>query len=208
MAADDKSSADNFIVEGFRFSSEADTQKAAMDASKIKLLQSRVKASKPNDIKAVYDKAIENKIFKTPIGWGYLTGLRKKLIESGFNESDLIPIPVDIALSRHSALENLSVKQRIKPDKKGKKADFLKILSLIGNVILIILVILLFVIAATAESDNILNYKSNTVNRYASWEQDLKEREKKVRVAEKRLGITDTSSYYEDTENIDDNQED
>ena len=205
MAADDKSNADNLIVEGFQFTSEADAQKAALDMSKIKLLQSRVKANKPSDIKAVYEKSIENKIFKTPIGWSYLMGLRMQLLECGYSDNDIIPIPVDISFSRHSALENLSVKQRIKPDKSGKKADFIKILSFISNIVLVILVILLFIIAATAENDNIINYKSNVTNRYASWEQDLKEREKKVRIAEKRLGITDTSSYYEDTENIDDN---
>ncbi|WP_207641374.1 hypothetical protein [Butyrivibrio proteoclasticus] len=208
MAADDKSNADNFIVDGFQFMSESDTQKASLDSSKIKLLQSRVKSSKPTDIKAVYEKAIENKIFKTPIGWGYLTGLRRKLLESGYADADLIPIPIDVSFSKHSALDNLSVKQRIKPQKQEKKLDFLKILSIICNIVLVILVILLFVIAATAESDNIINYKSNVTNRYASWEQDLKDREKKVREAEKRLGITDTSSYYEDTEIIDDNQED
>ena len=52
---------------------------------------------------------------------------------------------------------------------------------------------------------NIINYKSNITNRYSSWEQDLTEREKKVRQAEKRLGIEDTSEYYNETENADDN---
>ena len=58
----------------------------------------------------------------------------------------------------------------------------------------------MFLITAFSESDNIINYRRNITNRYASWEQDLTEREKKVREAEKRLGIEDTSSYYEDTE--------
>ena len=60
------------------------------------------------------------------------------------------------------------------------------------------MVIIMFIIAITGETDNIINYKSNVTNRYAAWEQDLKEREKAVRIAEKRLGIEDTSSYYED----------
>ena len=58
----------------------------------------------------------------------------------------------------------------------------------------------MFVIAVTGENDNIINYKSNVTNRYAAWEQDLKEREKAVRAAEKKLGIQDTSTYYEDTD--------
>ena len=200
MAADDKNTSSNFIVEGYQFASEADAQKAATDASKIRLLHSRVKASKPTDIKAVYEKAIENKIFKTPIGWEYLTGLRNKLIESGFNKDEIIPIPLDISFSKHSAFADLSVGQRIKPEKREKKADFLKIFSIILNFVLVVLVVLMFVIAATSESDNIINYKSNVTNRYSSWDQDLKEREKKVREAEKKLGIEDTSSYYEETD--------
>ena len=53
--------------------------------------------------------------------------------------------------------------------------------------------------AATGENDNIINYKSNVTNRYSSWEQDLTEREKKVRQAEKELGIEDTSEYYDES---------
>ena len=200
MATDDKTLSDNFIVEGYQFTSEADAQKATMDASKIKLLQSRVKASKPTDIKAVYEKAIENKIFKTPIGWEYLINLRKKLIESGYDQNEIIPIPLEVSFTRHSALADLAVKQRIKPDNPKKNVDFIKILSIILNVVLFIMVILMFVIAATSESDNIINYKKNVTNEYASWDQDLKEREKKVREAEKKLGIEDTSSYYEETD--------
>jgi hypothetical protein len=204
MATDEKKSSDNFIVGGYQFSSEIDTQKATMDDSKIKLLNARVKTSRPSDIKAVYEKAIENKIFKTPIGWGYLVGLRNKLIESGISEEDIIPIPIEISLTRHSALENLSVKQRIKREKTEGRIEFRRIFPIILDVVLLILVVIMFVIAATSENDNIINYKTNVTNRYAAWEEDLKEREKAVRAAEKRLGIEDTSSYYDDN---DDKQE-
>ena len=197
MQADDKNSSDNLIVSGFRFSSEADAQKALTDESKIKLLESRFKASKPSDIKAVYEKALENKIFKTPIGWMYLNGLRKKLLDSGYSPEDIIPIPVEVSFTRHSAFEGLTVKQRVKHVEENRK-DFRRIFSLSLNIALIIVVIIMFVIAITGETDNIINYKSNVTNRYAAWEQDLKEREKAVRIAEKRLGIEDTSSYYED----------
>lgn len=198
--ADDKSG-NNFIVEGFEFLSEIDAQKAAMDQSKIKLLKARANAVRPNDIKAVYEKAIENKIFKTPVGWIYLSMLREKLLESGFTNEDIIPIPIPVTMTRHSAIENLSVKQRIKPEPKDKgRLSFGQVFSVILNVVLFILVILMFVVAFTSENDNILNYKRNVTNKYASWEEDLKQREKNVREAEKKLGISDTSSYYEDTD--------
>lgn len=199
MRADDNNNPDNLIICGFRFSSENDAQKAQMDDSKIKLLESRIKASKPSDIKAVYEKALENKIFKTPVGWVYLLGLRKKLLDGGYAEEDIVPIPVEVSFTRHSALEGLNVKQRIKRENEDKK-DFRNIFSLVLNIALIIVVIIMFIIAVTSENDNIINYKSNITNRYAAWEQDLKEREKAVRAAEKQLGIQDDSNYYQESD--------
>ncbi len=196
MATDLNNDEVSLVVGGYQFMSETDAQKAQMDLSKIRVLEARTKASKPNDIKAVYEKAIENKIFKTPVGWAYLSGLKEKLLKSGFNEEDIIPIPLNISITRHSAIENLNVKQRIQPEKKN--LEFKRIFPIILNIVLAILVILMFVVAATGDSDNIINYKSNVTNRYSSWEQDLTEREKKVREAEKKLGIEDTSSYYEE----------
>ena len=192
--ADDKGN--NFIVGGYEFLSENDAQKAEMDLSKIRLLNTRVKASRPSDIKAVYEKAIENKIFKTPVGWGYLIGLREKLIESGIPEEDIIPIPLNVSMTRHSALENLTVAQRIRVEKPKRNLEFKRVFPIVLNVFLIILVGVMFFIAATGENDNIINYKSNITNRYSSWEQDLTERERKVREVEKKLGIEDTSEYY------------
>ena len=198
MAADEGKGRDRFIVGGYEFLSENDAQKAAMDLSKIKVLEGRVKASRPADIKAVYEKSIENKIFKTPIGWGYLVGLRSKLLESGFKEEDLTPIPLSVSMTRHSAMDTLNVKQRIIPSEPKKGTDFKIIFSIILNVVLLILVGLMFYVATASETDNMINYRKNITNRYSTWEQDLTDREKAVREAEKKLGIEDTSVYYED----------
>ena len=195
MATDKKDPKSNYIVGGYEFMSEIDAQKAAMDQSKIKLLEARAKVSRPNDIKAVYEKAIENKIFKTPIGWNYLCGLREKLLESGFSEEDLIPIPLNISMTRHSAMENLTVKQRIKVEKPKEKLEFGRIFPIVLDVVLFILVIVMFVITMNSDRDNILNYKTNMTNRYSAWDQELTDREKAVREAEKRLGIDNSSIY-------------
>ena len=200
MATDSKSGKDSCIAEGFKFLSENDAQKAAMDQSKIKILEARVKASRPGDIKAVYEKSIENKIFKTPVGWEYLHGLRNKLLESGYTEEELIPIPLNVSMTRPSALENLSVPQRIKPEKPRGNVEFKRVFPIVLDVVLAILVGIMFYIAATGENDNIINYKRNVTNRYSSWEQELTDREKKVREAEKKLGIDSPLEYHEDTD--------
>ncbi|MBO6240790.1 MAG: hypothetical protein J6O61_08165 [Butyrivibrio sp.] len=185
----------NYIVGGFEFLTEEDAEKAAMDLSKIKVLETKVNTSKPDYMLAVYQKAIESKIFKTPLGWRYLTDLREKLLSSGVGEQNLIPIPLEIPMNKPSSLNKPSSKQNKSEDKPKK--EFRSIFSITLNVILIIVVILMFVIASTSESDNIINYKRNITNRYSAWDEELKEREKAVREAEKRLGITDTKGYDE-----------
>ena len=164
-------------------------------------VEERVKASRPKDIKAVYEKAIENKIFKSPIGWEYLARLRDRLYASGFSEEELIPIPIPVSLTRHSAFENLSVQQRIRPVTKDNKAEFKRLFPYILNIFLLIIVIAMFIIASTSDSDNILNYKRNVTNRYSSWEQDLTQREKVIREKEKKLGIESSEGYYDDANN-------
>ena len=193
--ADNNKADSNFIVGGYEFLNENDAQKASMDESKIKLLEARVNASRPSDIKAVYEKAIENKIFKSPIGWQYLMNLRTKLLESGYTNEDLIPIPLNVTFTKHSAFENLAVNQRKKPQRDEAGADFGKIFSIVLNVVLVILVIVMFVIASKSDSDNIINYKRNITNRYSSWDEELKAREKAVREAEKKLGIETPQAY-------------
>ena len=189
MAINDDRTDTNFIVGGYDFLSELDAQKASLDLSKIKVLEERVKASRPKDIKAVYEKAIENKIFKSPIGWEYLARLRDRLYASGFSEEELIPIPIPVSLTRHSAFENLSVQQRIRPVTKDNKAEFKRLFPYILNIFLLIIVIAMFIIASTSDSDNILNYKRNVTNRFSSWEQDLTQREKVIREKEKNMRI-------------------
>lgn len=201
MAINDDRTDINFIVGGYDFLSELDAQKASLDLSKIKVLEERVKASRPKDIKAVYEKAIENKIFKSPIGWEYLARLRDRLYASGFSEEELIPIPIPVSLTRHSAFENLSVQQRIRPVTKDNKAEFKRLFPYILNIFLLIIVIAMFIIASTSDSDNILNYKRNVTNRFSSWEQDLTQREKVIREKEKKLGIDSSEGYYGDANN-------
>lgn len=47
----------------------------------------------------------------------------------------------------------------------------------------------MFMITLKSDNPNILNYEKNLVNRYAAWEQELREREQVVREKERELNI-------------------
>ena len=73
-------------------------------------------------------------------------------------------------------------------DRKEKKAGYLQI-SVCFNLLLTLLVITMFVITMKSDNPNILNYKKQILNEYASWEQELTERENRVREKEQELSM-------------------
>ncbi|WP_035767176.1 hypothetical protein [Butyrivibrio sp. NC2002] len=188
----------DLTVEGFLFLSMEDADKARLDARKIKILGQKVRSTKVSDLQEVYEKAISNKIFATPIGWTYLSLLRDNLIEAGVSEDELTPIEVSTKITNAALPDEYHPKLRITtPVKKKRDIKVTMILLVAMNIVLVFLVGAMFYVALHAETDNIVNYKQNVTNRYADWEQSLQEREKAVREKERELKIEDTTDYYQ-----------
>ena len=200
MKNDEENKVDDLSVGGYLFLSAEDAESARADLAKIKLLDARIRQDHPAEMKAIYEKAIESKIFKTPVGWDYLHGLRDKLLENGFSDEELIAIPLGISVIRHKVSDDISGDLIINPEKKDGGADFKKVFPIVLDIFLFILVIVMFMITYFGESDNIINYKRNVTNRYASWEESLTERERAVRKKEKELGIQDNTDFIEEPE--------
>ena len=79
-------------------------------------------------------------------------------------------------------------------DKKKKKEPVgLLFISVVLNIALIGAVIWMFWIATHTDNPNIINYETVLTNRYASWDQELTERERQVRLMERELGINTES---------------
>ncbi len=197
-----KEEEENLVVEGYEFLSKEDAKKAESDKNKINILGQKIHSTKIADLEAVYEKAITNRIFSTPVGWHYLAKLRDRLIAAGVNEEDLIPIPVSYKFTKidlkdeyHPGRYNTTQPQK---EKKDVKATVVILIAM--NIILVCLVIAMFVVVMKSESDNIINYKQNVTNRYAEWEQSLKEREKAVRIKERDLKIQDDTEYGSEIE--------
>ena len=181
---------------GFQFLSIEDAEKARIDERKLEYLDNHINCSNLSGVQAVYEKAIENRIFKSPVGWVYLQNLRKQMIELGAEPDAIIPIPVLITFSHVPQPDDYFPKQRIQRLPEKKKFPFL-VFSLICNAVLVALVIAMFLIANTSDVDNILNYKRNITNRYASWDQNITQRENVVREKERKLGLSNPETTNE-----------
>ena len=179
---------DEMIVGGFIFGTAADADLAREELARIEYLDANMNYANTSKVLQLYDKALDTKMFHTPVGWRYLDKLKGILLDSGYIEEEIRPVPLYNVFARSE--EDHSVLERIRPVKK--KADPYKrkyALTLMIAGILLITVIAMFVIALTSETPNMINYRNAIVNEYAAWEQDIKDREDAVRMKERELDI-------------------
>lgn len=181
---------ENLLVDGYRFGSYQDAGLAEEEQKKAEYFKGRVTGRNAKNLLAVYDKILDEKVFQTPVGWEYLKSVQEQLRASGVPEDMIRPIPMYVTFSHMTGdeLDRSEVRQRIRPSRKKKKTDKFKI-SLIINLLLAILVAAMFMITLNSDNPNILNYKKVVVDQYASWEQELSEREQIVKEKERELQI-------------------
>lgn len=203
---------EELIVEGYRFGDLADADQARLELEKIRALESRLDYHNEEMVISVYNRAVMNRTFKTPVGYQYLSGIRDRLLTTGAaKETDLQAIPVQtpsnssaVKRQTRSGSDSLDSQASLgganssgSPGSSGRSGGQSKSrfsapfgISVAMNVILVILIMAMFLITVYSDNPNITNYRSRILNEYASWEQDLRAREREVRARERELGIT------------------
>lgn len=180
----------DYCLDGYRFGSLEDAKEAQVEKIKADYFNAKLQGKNVESMLAVYDKVLDEKIFETPIGWEYLKKLQRQLRHSGAQEEQIRPIPLYLTFSHKESEEaEKPVRVRVNPSRKVSAEKRRLQTSVIINILLVILVLAMFAITLNSKNPNILNYRRQILNEYASWEQDLAEREKAVREKESMLGI-------------------
>ena len=178
----------DWVVEGFQFGTEQDAKLAKSEKSKVQRLENRMDYNNLEMIHAVYKKAVDNRVFKTPVGYEYLKKLQSILKEVPASEEAIENIPVqgvyNLRESTSPAVER--VKASRKKPKPTRKTIGLRT-SIFVNVVLLLMVVLMFVISMTGSNPTVLNYKHAVQNQYSQWEEELLQRESAVREKEREL---------------------
>lgn len=175
-----------YIVDGFLFLTAEDAAAAREELKKVKYLYRHLNSQTVETIYEMYRKALADRTFQTPVGLAFVNELRGQLIEAGIEEFDIEPIPVYYDVVQNKMREGFAKKEENaeKPHKEPGKLG----ISVVLNVILGLLVAGMFYVAMTGNNPNILNYEKAIVNKYAAWEQELREREQTVREKEQETG--------------------
>ena len=174
------------VVEGYRFATIADAETARMEKKKIDNLEQHLDFQNVQNIMLVYNKAIDNRVFLTPLGMAYLHKIQTQMVRCGVPEDKIRPIPLYATFS-YKTENSGSIRRSFEArrEKAEYKGQF--ITSVCINVLLAIAIAALIFISLRSDIPTIINYRTAIVNEYSEWEQELSERERAVREAERAL---------------------
>ena len=178
--------AGRLIFDGYLYGNEDDVKLAKEEMKTAKFLQSKINYDDIQTTLKIYDKAIKDKIFKTPAGFEFLKVMRYEMIKRGMPTENIQPIPLYLVFSKEAEKRPIRIFQVKERDDNLK--ENLR-LSLWANIALGFLVIGMFLITLFGNNTNIINYRYKIENEYVNWQQELEEREAVIREKEAALGI-------------------
>lgn len=180
---------------GFSFCTEKDGKLASAEQRKIEYLEARIDYTRPESILHIYDKTIQEQLFKTPVGLLYLKKMQDFLLKQPTIDPAkvrAIPLYDTYTDPRQSSLGDDKPNLQAARKREKEKARFQ--ISVVLNILLAMAICAMFVISFVSDHPNIFNYERALLDKYASWEQDLTAREQAVRDKERELNINGRDS--------------
>lgn len=176
-------------AEGFFFLNAEDAGMALKEKKQIEYLEANLNFGNPEQVLTLYERMLRERVFKTPVGVIYLKHLQDFLLSQESIDSARVPmIPVYAPCADGPQRQERPRRAVAAPRTGEAKQDSARLrLSIFLNVLLAAAVIAMFVMALSSSQPNILNYRTTILNEYASWQQDLAEREQ-ITDAQRRLG--------------------
>lgn len=179
---------EELVVGGYRFGTVADAETARLEEKKIANLDQHLDYRKPQNVLLVYNKAIDNRVFLTPVGMAYLHRIQQQLAKCGVPQEKIRPIPLYATFSNKTE-NNRSIRRSLAA--RGPKAEFKGrfIASVWVNILLVLALSAIVFLSFRSDVPTIVNYRRAIVDQYSEWEQELTEREQAVREAERALNV-------------------
>jgi len=176
------SRAEVYEAAGFSFPTKVQADAALEEEKKIYYIRSRIVKSSSAEVLLIYNKMIKGNVLTTPVGMVFLKELHDRLIKDpDINAQEIDSIPFGASYDKDAA-DLKTVPEAVRQELEKCKGR----LKFCGMVIaaLVVCVIAMFAITMKSDDPNILNYETALQNKYAQWDQELKERERKIRAKE------------------------
>ena len=172
-----------FIVDGFLFEDEDLVKEAKKEAEGVRYMKARVDLQYPERVLQIYQRMIAQNMFQTQIGYAYLRELQDYLYTMPQVSNDEVP---PIPVRANVRVSDASGTTEALREENGKSRRAFR-WSMIINFFAAAVILVMFAIAMSSSSPTVLNYENELQNKYAAWEQELKEREAAVSEKERML---------------------
>ena len=171
----------DFIVEGYLIADAEQLEDAKKEREGVEYVRSRIDMNNPASVLKIYNKIIDQNMFKTQVGISFLRELQDYLYScTSIDPENISAIPVTPPPKPKIITEDLADGERKKY--KNRQGWLIAVIIALGAAIII-----MFAIAASSGNPTILNYENSIIDKYSAWEADLKEREAAVK--EKEYGL-------------------
>lgn len=177
---------ERLMVDGYLYGNEEDVKLAKEEKKTARYLETRINYEDIQTTLKIYNKAIRDRVFKTPAGLEFLKKMRYEMIKRGVPQENISGIPLHKVFSKEEEKKTVRIFQ-VEPKDDGTK-ELLRF-SLWANLALIIIVIGMFVITIMGENVTVLNYRHKIENEYSLWQQELEEREAVIKEKEAELRL-------------------
>lgn len=177
------------LVKGYGFDISGEAEEAKRELEAVLYLTDKIQKSSPEAACKIYQKIVEQEMFHTSVGRDFVTALGAFLVQNHFIEEPLTK-EAQQQDSGNEEAEQLckSLEQRLLRTKKRLNT------SVILNILLAAAIAVMFYIASTSSNINILNYETALVDKYASWAEELKDRERNLK--EREAAVKELESQF------------
>ena len=176
-----------FTFQGHTFDDEKQLIAAKKEAEAVEYLRSKTDFGNMNNLRKLYDRILDRDMMETVIGIDFLKEIRETLISSGmFKEDQIRPVPL--------LPEVKKLKKRQETQKRSRERTLLERSERQNTILktvcffLVVIVIAMFVIVLTGtRSPLAVRYEEQILNKYASWAEELQEKEYYLREYVRKL---------------------
>ncbi len=172
-----------FVVDGYLMADSKQMEEARKENEGVEYVRSRLDMNNPFSVLKIYNKMIDQNMFKSQVGISFLRELQDYLYAcTSISPDDVKPIPLTPPPKPRIIKEDLAEDERSRL--KGKQWWLIAVI-----IALVVAIVVMFVIVLTSDHPNILNYENEIIDKYSEWEEDLRAREETLKNKIRELDI-------------------
>lgn len=183
-----------FEFQGYSFDTAKEMDLAKKEAESIEYIKAKMELNNREKARVLYDNLIEKQSFITPIGIQFMKELQQDL--SMFSSKPLEGVPVHLSLGNAKHEQGKLTKGFITESKERNKQvnDYYQTKlrnSRIMNLGFILIILAMFLVVLFGKNSPLTDAEKKLQDKYASWEEQLKEKEQLLQEKEAQLNLAD-----------------